>query len=89
MDIKKEFAKRLAEKIELMPTITPETLAAMLLDTGILSARRTSQFCAMCEFYDSISDKSKTQTIKELSEKYNVSERLLIQLTGKERRFTV
>jgi hypothetical protein len=89
MDIKKEFSRRLAEKIELMQVITPETLADMLLDTGILSMRRTSQFCAMCEFYDSVGTKTKTQTIKELSEKYNVSERLLIQLTGKERRFTV
>ena len=89
MDIKKEFSRRLGEKIELMQVITPETLADMLLDTGILSMRRTSQFCAMCEFYDSVGTKTKTQTIKELSEKYNVSERLLIQLTGKERRFTV
>jgi hypothetical protein len=88
-NIKKEFAKRLAEKIELMQIVTPETLANMLIDSGILSIRRTSQFCAMCEFYDSITDKSKTQTIKELSQKYNVSERLLIQLTGKERRFVV
>ena len=89
MNIKKEFAKRLAEKIELMEIITSETLAEMLIDSGILSTRRTAQFCAMCEFYDLHPDKSKTQTIKELSLKYDVSERLLIQLTGKEKRFVV
>lgn len=84
------FAKRLAEKIEQMSVITPETLADMLIDSGIVSERRVMQFCAVCEFYDTIGmDKTKTQTIKELSAKYNISERILVELTGRERRFVV
>jgi len=47
------------------------------------------QYCAICEFYDVIGQKTKTQTIKELSVKYSVSERVLIELTGRERRFSV
>jgi len=89
-NIKKEFARRLAEKIEQMSIITPETLADMLMDSGIVSERRVMQFCAVCEFYDSIGiDKTKTQTIKELSAKYCISERVLVELTGRERRFCV
>ena len=84
------FAKRLAEKIEQMSVITPETLADMLIDSGIVAERRVMQFCAVCEFYDTIGmDKTKTQTIKELSAKYNISERILVELTGRERRFVV
>ncbi len=84
------FAKRLAEKIEQMSVITPETLADMLIDSGIVAERRVMQYCAVCEFYDTIGmDKTKTQTIKELSAKYNISERILVELTGRERRFVV
>jgi hypothetical protein len=88
-NLKTVFAKRLAEKIEQMPVITPETLAEMLIESGILSERRVSQFCAVCELYDTVGLKTKTQSIKELSEKYNVSERLLVQLSGKEKRFQI
>ena len=84
------FAKRLAEKIEQMSVITPETLADMLIDSGIVAERRVMQYCAVCEFYDTIGmDKTKTQTIKELSAKYNISERILVELTSRERRFLV
>lgn len=88
-NIKTEFAKRLAERIEQMPVVTPETLSEMLIKSGIVSERRATQFCAICEFYDSIGTKTKTQTIKELSAKYDISERLLIDLTNRERRFLV
>lgn len=89
-NIKIIFAKRLAEKLEQMSVITPETLSDMLIQSGILSERRVLQFCAVCEFYDSIGiEKTKTQTIKELSAKYSISERVLVELTGRERRFSV
>lgn len=88
-NLNKEFARRLAERIEQLAVITPETLADMLIESGIVHERRVSQFCAICEFYDSIGTKTKTQTIKELSAKYNISERILIELTGRERRFCV
>jgi hypothetical protein len=88
-NIKSEFARRLAERIEQMDIITPETLSEMLISSGILSERRVMQYCAICEFYDVIGQKTKTQTIKELSVKYSVSERVLIELTGRERRFSV
>ena len=87
--IKKEFARRLAERIEQMQDITAESLSEMLISSGILSERRVVQYCAICEFYDSIGQKTKTQTIKELSAKYSVSERVLIELTGRERCFSV
>lgn len=88
-NIKNEFARRLAERIEQMDTITPETLSDMLLESGIVSERRVLQYCAICEFYDNIGTKTKTQTIKELSAKYCISERILVELTGRERRFLV
>ena len=87
--IKKEFARRLAERIEQMQDITAESLSEMLISSGILSERRVMQYCAICEFYDVIGQKTKTQTIKELSAKYNISERILVELTGRERRFLV
>jgi hypothetical protein len=88
-NIKSEFARRLAERIEQMDNITPETLSDMLIQSGIVTERRILQYCAICEFYDSIGSKTKTQTIKELSAKYNISERILVELTGRERRFLV
>lgn len=88
-NIKSEFARRLAERIEQMDIITPETLSDMLIESGIITERRVLQYCAICEFYDSIGQKTKTQTIKELSAKYNISERILVELTGRERRFLV
>jgi hypothetical protein len=88
-NIKSIFAKRLAEQIEKIDVITPETLAEMLIDSGIISERRVLQFCAVCDFYDSLGIKTKTQTIKELSAKYNLSERILVEITGRERRFVV
>ena len=88
-NIKSEFARRLSERIEQMEIITPETLSDMLIESGIVTERRVLQYCAICEFYDSIGNKTKTQTIKELSAKYNISERILVELTGRERRFLV
>lgn len=89
MNIKTEFALRLSEQIDKIDVITPESLAEMLLSTGIVAEVRALQFCAVCEFYDTISTTKKTQTIQRLSEKYNISERTLTELTGSVRRFCV
>jgi len=66
-----------------------KAVADALIESGIVTERRVLQYCAICEFYDSIGNKTKTQTIKELSAKYNISERILVELTGRERRFLV
>lgn len=84
-----EFAVRLGEQIEKLTEVTPETLAQMLLDSGIVNETRVIQFCAVCEFYDLIATETKTQAISRLSAKYGVSERLLIELTGGSRRFMI
>lgn len=88
-NLKTIFAARLAEILQAQPEITPEKLAETLLKTGIVSERRLRQYCAVCEFYKRYESKQKNNLLSELSVKYDVSERLLKEITTCERRFVV
>lgn len=67
--------------------ITPIEIAKRLIASGLLSETRSAQYAAVKEFYQRYGKEKKIVLLQELSQKYNISLRTLINLTTSERRF--
>lgn len=89
-NIKNDLSVKIAQLIEENKTpLTISGVIGLMLDTNILDNKRACQFLAVAEFYDGYGNTSKTKAIKELSKKYDISERNLYDLLGKDKKFNL